>query len=147
MSMIVVDLLLFGLVSQKSFAPVIALFMSVLDFTLLIILIRVFSQTREPNLLGIALYLFSSLLMVFMFTRLYMLDGINDVSSVQPMPTKKFWDCFYFSIVTWTSLGYGDVQPSILSRKWVMIEVSFGYIHMGVLVGLFMDYLKLGIRK
>jgi hypothetical protein len=44
-------------------------------------------------------------------------------------PIKSLMDCFYFSIVTATTLGYGDLVPSDSVTKLLsMLEVSFGAI-------------------
>jgi hypothetical protein len=39
--------------------------------------------------------------------------------------------CLYFSIVTWTTLGYGDVTPSLDARLIAASEAVVGYIFMG----------------
>jgi hypothetical protein len=41
-------------------------------------------------------------------------------------------DFLYFSIVTWTTLGYGDIKPTIGSRLFAASEALFGYIFMGL---------------
>ncbi len=43
----------------------------------------------------------------------------------------------YFSIVTWTTLGYGDIQPSEESRGWAASEALLGYIFMALGIALF----------
>ncbi|MGB5686582.1 MAG: hypothetical protein WBM35_12260, partial [Candidatus Electrothrix sp.] len=45
------------------------------------------------------------------------------------------------------ALGYGDMYPSVESRKYVMLEVSIGYIHMSLLVSLVLKYLEKGIHR
>ena len=42
----------------------------------------------------------------------------------------------YFSIVTFTTLGYGDYRPSSSVRWAAAIEALLGYIFMGILVAL-----------
>jgi Ion channel len=43
--------------------------------------------------------------------------------------------CLYFSIVTFTTLGYGDVVPTIgIARVFVACEVLTGYIVLGFLI-------------
>jgi hypothetical protein len=45
---------------------------------------------------------------------------------------------YYFSIVTLTTLGFGDVSPqNIAGEIWVILEVVLGYVMLGGLVGLF----------
>ena len=44
----------------------------------------------------------------------------------------------YFSVVTFTTLGYGDILPiSPLGKIMVIAEVSIGYIMLGLLVAIF----------
>ena len=44
----------------------------------------------------------------------------------------------YFSTVTFTTLGYGDITPSTsLPQILVMVEVTLGYIGFGGLLSIF----------
>ncbi len=52
----------------------------------------------------------------------------------------KFWSKIYFSIVTFTTLGYGDVTPvSKVAVFSVMTEVVIGYIMLGALISILAD--------
>ncbi len=43
----------------------------------------------------------------------------------------------YFSVVTFTTLGFGDVTPlNTPGKLWVMIEVILGYAMLGILIGI-----------
>ena len=44
-------------------------------------------------------------------------------------------DALYFSIVTWTTLGYGDFQPVEDLRLFAAYQAFVGYVYMGVLAG------------
>jgi len=47
----------------------------------------------------------------------------------------NFLDCLYFSVVTFTTLGYGDFQPAVgLSRIFVSLESIIGAITMALFV-------------
>jgi uncharacterized protein YjbI with pentapeptide repeats len=47
------------------------------------------------------------------------------------------WTPFYFSFVTFTTLGFGDVTPgSLVGELIVTLEVVMGYITLGVLVSI-----------
>ena len=49
---------------------------------------------------------------------------------------------FYFSLVTLTTLGYGDVLPaSEMGQALVMAEVTVGYLMLGGLVSIFSNKL------
>ncbi len=49
----------------------------------------------------------------------------------------SFMDCVYFSIVTFTTLGFGDFYPNGNSRIVVIIEVILGLTFFGLLVSRF----------
>ena len=56
----------------------------------------------------------------------------------------KMFDVFYFSVVTFTTLGFGDVTP--IAGNWVpqaviMTEVIFGYVMLGGLISIFANKL------
>jgi hypothetical protein len=44
----------------------------------------------------------------------------------------------YYSVVTFTTLGFGDIVPkSMEATWWVMVEVILGYIMLGGLISIF----------
>ncbi len=50
---------------------------------------------------------------------------------------KSFWTPYYFSFVTFTTLGFGDVSPkSVAGEILVTFEVALGYVTLGVLVSI-----------
>ena len=67
----------------------------------------------------------STIVMVWFFAILFQSKGIYvryDPNTIYIL-SHQFVDCLYFSAVTWTSLGYGDVAPSEDTWKYVMTEV------------------------
>jgi hypothetical protein len=50
--------------------------------------------------------------------------------------------CLYFSIVTWTTLGYGDVRPSLDARLIAASEALIGYVWMAAFIGLLAELLR-----
>lgn len=44
-------------------------------------------------------------------------------------------DCIYFSIVTFTTLGFGDFRPSESARMFAAFQALLGTIHVGLIVG------------
>jgi uncharacterized protein YjbI with pentapeptide repeats len=59
--------------------------------------------------------------------------GILDYSS----SADTFWTPFYFSLVTYTTLGFGDVTPAnSVGELAVIAEVLFGYFTLGLLVSI-----------
>lgn len=54
------------------------------------------------------------------------------------------FDYLYFSYVTFTTLGYGDIQPLGICKAIGVSEAVLGYIFLGALVGAFVG---LPVRK
>ncbi len=53
-----------------------------------------------------------------------------------------FWNSFYFSVVTFTTLGFGDVvADNATARLLVTLEVIFGYLMLGGLISIFANKL------
>jgi len=51
-----------------------------------------------------------SIAAIFSYAILYYVTGAINIIA-QTGNAIKFWDCLYFSIVTFTTLGYGDISP------------------------------------
>ena len=79
-------------------------------------------------------YAFALLLLsVFFFAVIYTELGIIEVVG-GPHVTNNFWTCLYFSIVTFTTIGYGDFAPSVAARPVAALEALFGYALLGITV-------------
>lgn len=49
--------------------------------------------------------------------------------SLRGETTDCFWDCFYLSVASWTSLGHGDIQPMGTTGRLVSAAESlYGYL-------------------
>ena len=53
----------------------------------------------------------------------------------------SLWNSFYFSIVTFATLGYGDIKPTHELKLICASEAIVGYIYLGLLVGCAIVYL------
>jgi hypothetical protein len=75
----------------------------------------------------------ASLSNIFIFASIYSYFGIsNGEIIIQNIP-----DCLYFSIVTWTTLGYGDFSPSEGARFFAAGEAMIGYVYMAIIISIF----------
>jgi len=72
-------------------------------------------------------------LIIFSYAELTYKYGAK-VNGVQVVLEKV--DSYYFSIVTFTTLGYGDIAPINNLRIWYALEALVGYMFFGVVVGL-----------
>jgi hypothetical protein len=60
--------------------------------------------------------------------------GIMDFSGAVPRATRDFGDALYFSIVTLTTLGYGDMIPIGAGRYMAAMQGLTGYFILGIIV-------------
>ena len=112
-------------------------------FDMLMIITVVVSSFKKNRLAKpIIIYIFSTVYMVCSFSAIYHIIGILDSDGNY---IYDYSSTVYFSAITWTALGYGDIVPSIESRWYIVMEVFFGYIHMSLLIGLIME--KLSVAK
>jgi hypothetical protein len=73
-------------------------------------------------------------------------DGVLDCPKTQAMCINNhcFFDALYFSIITWTTVGYGDITAvNPLSRVFAAIEALNGNIYMALLISALLSSLKL----
>jgi uncharacterized protein YjbI with pentapeptide repeats len=52
----------------------------------------------------------SAILIITLFAFLFMTSGISNVG-IEEITSNNFFDCMYFSTITFTTLGYGDFRP------------------------------------
>lgn len=83
----------------------------------------------------IAIISLAGILMLPMhFAVMYLHLGILDPGGSR---VDSIWTAYYYSVVTWTTLGYGDFIPAPDARWLVIIEVSLGYVLMALLIASF----------
>jgi len=62
-----------------------------------------------------------------------------DITHKSTLPWSLF-TMIYYSVVTFTTLGFGDITPTTpISATFVMIEVVFGYLMLGILISILAD--------
>lgn len=67
----------------------------------------------------------------------YLYHSIGLVDSLRKdrlFPT--IWDGIYFSVITLTTVGYGDITPTLESRSIAAFEALTGYVVMGLLISI-----------
>lgn len=104
---------------------------------------------------SLALWALWSLLIALSFSLVYlpapewypewlkgMMPHFHQVIGTEANEDFNFWKSFYFSIVTFTTLGFGDVVADNTSaRILVTFEVILGYIMLGGLISIFANKL------
>jgi voltage-gated potassium channel Kch len=113
--MVYVPIALFGML----FGSALDLFRSTLDVTYY----RIYFLAKM-------VFLFVSMILAYAlgYHSLTLLDGDK--------PVTDSFTCLYFSIVTWTTVGYGDVRPSLAARPLAAMEALVGYLSMPIIIGL-----------
>ena len=81
---------------------------------------------------------------IIFFALFYYMFGIQSGNEVI---VGDFSTSIYFSIVTWTTLGYGDFSPIENLRFLAAFEAVMGYLYMAVLVGLLLNLTQHSTKK
>ena len=82
-----------------------------------------------------------AIVVLILFAEVYLFGtsrgwGLKDSSGV----TVDFWSCLYFSVVTFTSLGFGDLVPTGSGRFFAGVEVVLGLTIFGLAVAKLSSY-------
>ena len=96
-----------------------------------------FLKTNKQKYLFIALLLLLPS-MIFPFALAYNQSGVINIEGVV---VKDFLTSIYFSIVTRTTLGYGDFRPVESMRIVAACEAILGYVYMPVMLGVVISLL------
>ena len=103
---------------------------------LLIFLHRIFSETTvtiDSIQGGIAIYFLSGVFWAFLYQTLLLFDP--DAILFSDHVPGAFSDLIYFSFVTMTTLGYGDIMPiSRMAKNMAVLEAVWGQTYLAVLV-------------
>ena len=111
----------------------------VLDLTVyvvaIILAIRVqFIGKSEMVRIAIIPFIFLTILnMVLGYSEQCQIFGVVDTKSGDVVHDAR--TCFYFSLVTWTTVGYGDFRPMPALRLIAASEALLGYLSMALFVG------------
>lgn len=93
---------------------------------------------RTGKLVSTMLSLFINMqALILYFGLLYSQYGLLDLENNVSFNAN---DGLYFSIVTWTTLGYGDFRPVPNIRLLAGFEALLGYVYMGVFISLLIRY-------
>jgi len=100
---------------------------------LLVTQVRQVLGGTEHMLMDIGLILLNLALLLVAFGWMYQILGIVDTTRDGNPVTSRFSTCIYYSIVTFTTLGYGDLQPQGLGRVLAAMQALTGYLILGIL--------------
>ena len=108
------------------------------DFFIILVVLK-YAFTANLFKTALFIYFISISYTILSFAFLYSVVGVYEMDG---SIADDYWSNIYFSTITWTALGYGDMYPSLASRKYVVLQVFVGYIHMSLLVSLVLKYLE-----
>jgi len=74
------------------------------------------------------------ILLITIFTDVYRIVGLCCDSEGNVFKPSRM-DAWYFSIVTWTTLGYGDLRPPDVLKPFAMAQALLGQLFMAMIVG------------
>jgi hypothetical protein len=94
--------------------------------------VKTLSQLIQISLMSLSLIL----TVIFSYTDIYRYLGIIDTNGVV---IRDPVSCFYFSVVTYTTLGYGDYRPSSEARLFAASEALVGYILLSLFIGVLLQ--------
>jgi ion channel len=83
-------------------------------------------------------------LVPFLFSLVFNFRERFDGRCLSGSETGEFIEPLYFSYLTWTSLGYGDLYPIGFCRGVAVLECLIGYLFMAVLAARFYAELTVG---
>lgn len=103
---------------------------------------KVASIAWEDKVVSLFLYIFFTIPFLFIFilgfADIYKNVGISDGNHVFHESELSL----YFSIVTWTTLGYGDFKPIPDGRLIAAFQAMLGYVFLGCFVGFMLNILS-----
>jgi hypothetical protein len=74
-------------------------------------------------------------LLIVIFALVYQRFGLKANGSDVSAPE----DFLYFSIIAWTTVGYGDITPSAQARMFAATEALSGYVFMGLYLAIILQ--------
>ncbi len=122
--------------SQVVNLSLLGVYTSFYGICLLVFLYRIFSEkmiTADTIQGGIAVYFLSGLLWAFFYQILLAFD--SSAISLPVHTSGEFSELIYFSFVTLTTLGYGEITPvSWMAQNLTLLEAVWGQTYLVVLV-------------
>jgi hypothetical protein len=100
------------------------------------------SPVSEDKIIGaICVYLLIGVIFAFVYEIIYLVDptsldvGETMMRTEDTVGTGDFWVFTYFSYVTLTTLGYGDVLPvGLFARSMATLEAIVGPLYLAILI-------------
>lgn len=93
-------------------------------------IVRAFKSKKDELIVTVSIFAISILIASIL---MYIVEN-----PVQPEVFSSIPKCFYFSIITFTSIGYGDISPiSDLGKMLASLLATIGIGFYGLFIGIF----------
>ena len=93
-------------------------------------IVRAFKSKKDELIVSVSIFAISILIASIL---MYIVEN-----PVQPEAFSSIPKCFYFSIITFTSVGYGDISPiSDLGKMLASLLATIGIGFHGLFIGIF----------
>lgn len=109
----------------------------IMTLTFVTFLFSMASDKISRKAVPVAVFVVANIVsIVCLFGNMYRWLGLKDTTLAESQIQNPFplSDAIYFSTVTWTTLGYGDIVASPAARPVAAIEALSGYVVMGLLI-------------
>lgn len=104
---------------------------------ILSLLLPVFSIRRREANIGLALFLANLVIYLAIAALVNLRVGIDHLVGTELLRVETYEEAVYFTIVTFTTLGYGDYRPSPELRLMASLQALYGYISLGLILAAF----------
>lgn len=124
--------------NEISNSPLAAWLMCVASFGAALSGIYAYFHDEVPNLAAWPSILGNGLVTIIAFAVAHSSIGVTYAGpdgALYGQTQQDFATTLYFSVVTFTTLGYGDLHPSPALRSLAATEALIGYVYLGLLVG------------
>lgn len=127
---------------EADWSDSICFYILILLWALAVLLVLSRSRLRPIRFLALAACPLLLMWLIVIFAAAYCQLGLVSATDGSPVSDRR--TALYFSVITLTTVGYGDIVPSAAARPLVCVEALCGFVVFGVLVSLvittFMDY-------
>lgn len=101
------------------------------------VLLYLFCRSKIGPLVVLLSFILHTATLILLYAGIYRMygfvSGVNE-NGVAIVTSGDFWGSLYFSIVTWTTLGYGDLSPVPDIQLLSAVQAILGYLYLGAIV-------------